>query len=266
MEYNDVVIEKNTGWHRVILSNERAQNKLTPHVVEALFSALSDCENDPTAKAFVLEGTGEYFCNGMDLVAASRGHDVRGAGGDRFIQLLKKITQSSVVVISKVDGKSAGGGVGLVAASDFVFASERSQFSLPEILWGLVPCTIAPFLIRRVGFRVCQSMTLSTLSLSAHKALKCGLVDSLDEQALPKLLHRLRVVAPEAIGRAKKYLSKVWLLDDEILDMALNELDLILKSPEVKQRLTDFAKTKRYPWEKKTPASNGSSSHMIKEG
>jgi len=249
MGHQHIITEKNNHWHRAILNNEGEQNKLTPHLVASLSAALEACERDAGATAFIIEGRGEYFCNGMDLVAASKGDAVRGAGGDDFIRLLKKMTRSSVVVIARVDGKAAGGGVGLMAACDFVFASERSQFSLPEILWGLVPCTIAPFLIRRMGYGPCQSMTLSTLPLDGIKAREYGLVDSLEEQALQKLLHRLRVVAPEAIGRAKQYLSRLWPLDDATLDFALNELELILASPEVKKRLDDFAETRRYPWE-----------------
>ena len=245
-----VVCERNQGWHRVAIKRAKHQNSLTPEVVGSLAEALASCERDSTARAFVLEGDGGYFSSGMDMIAAAEGHGARGAGGDAFLQLLDRFTTASVVVVSVVDGKASGGGVGLAAASDFVFATPTSQFSLPELLWGLLPCVVAPFLIRRVGFRVCQRMTLSTLPMDAQQALTCGLVDAIDDDALPRLLHRLRSVAPEGIVKAKRYLRRMWIVDDLMLDAALEQLDELLAAPEVIHRMREFAEHNRYPWEK----------------
>ncbi len=246
-------IERGQGWHRATLNAGDNQNKLTPEIVEGLWAALLACEADGAARAFLIEGSGGYFSNGMDLVAAAEGggagDGTGGPGGRRFMDLLQRLTTSSVVVISIVDGKASGGGVGLAAASDFVFATPRSQFSLPEILWGLLPCVVAPFLIRRVGVQVCQRLTLSSLPIDAVAAHAAGLVDSTDERALPQLLQRLRMVAPEAIGKAKRYLNGLWIINEPMRNFALQELDSLLAAPEVCQRLTDFAQHQRYPWE-----------------
>lgn len=244
-----VLNERGPSWHRVVLNASASQNKLSPEMVDQLFAALQACEADPAARALLIEGSGGHFSSGMDLVAASAGPGVKGAGGERFLHLLRRMTESTVVVVSVVDGKASGGGVGLAAASDFVFATPRSQFSLPEILWGLVPCLIAPFVIRRIGLQACQRMTLSTLPIGADAALACGLVDAVDDKALPQLLQRLRMVAPEGIGRAKRYLGRLALIDDAMLAFAQDELEQILAAPDVARRLHEFALSRRYPWE-----------------
>lgn len=247
---NDCVLnERGPSWHRVVLNAGATQNKLSPEMVDHLLAALEACEADPTARALLIEGSGGHFSSGMDLAAAATERAVKGSGGERFMQLLRRMTDSSVVVVSVVDGKASGGGVGLAAASDYVFATPRSQFSLPEILWGLVPCLIAPFLIRRIGFQACQRMTLSTLPIGADAALACGLVDAVGDQALAQLLQRLRMVAPEGIGRAKRYFSKLALINDAMLDLAQHELEQILAAPDVSARLQEFALSRRYPWE-----------------
>jgi len=251
MNTSSIKHEQLNGWHRVTFNRPEQQNTLTPDIVVSLANALTVCENDSSARAFVIEGSGEYFSNGMDLVSAAEGGGVRG-GGEEFLQLLKRFIVSPVVIVSMVDGKARGGGVGIVAASDFVYATPRSQFSLPEILWGLLPCTIAPFLIRRVGYRVCQQMTLSTLPVNSKLALDYGLVDSIEDHALSQLLQRLQMVAPEAIGKAKQYLSKLWIMDDAMLNGTLDELDILLKSTEVSQRLNEFKQSNTYPWEQLT--------------
>lgn len=245
-----LVCERNHDCHRVVIKRPEHQNSLTPEVISGLLDALESCERDSSARAFVIEGEGGYFSSGMDLVSAAEGGGARGAGGSAFLHLLDRFTTASVVVVSVVDGKASGGGVGLAAASDFAFATPQSQFSLPELLWGLLPCAVAPFLIRRVGFQVCQRMTLSTLPMDAHQALACGLVDAVDEAALPRLLQRLRAVAPESIGKAKRYLRRLWIVDEAMLETALDQLDEVLAAPEVARRLREFAEHNRYPWEK----------------
>ncbi|GAB2890543.1 hypothetical protein GCM10027093_26990 [Paraburkholderia jirisanensis] len=252
---NDLVLnERGANWHRVVLNAGASQNKLSPEVVDALRDALHACEADPAARALIIEGSAGYFSSGMDLEAAASGLVVKGSGGERFAALLRHMTQASVMVVSVVDGKASGGGVGLAAASDYVLATPRSIFSLPEILWGLVPCLIAPFLIRRVGFQACLRMTLSTMPVNAEAALACGLVDSLQADALPKLLQRLRMVAPQGIGRAKRYLGQLAALDDNVLEFAQTELERILSSADVALRLNDFAQNRRFPWESAAPA------------
>lgn len=257
MNTDCVLNERGPNWHRVVLNASATQNKLSPQVVDLLLAALTACEADSAARALLIEGSGGHFSSGMDLVAAAGGHAVKGSGGERFLTLLSRITNSSVVVVSIVDGKASGGGVGLAAASDYVFATPRSQFSLPEILWGLVPCLIAPFVMRRIGFQACQRMTLSTLPIGADAALACGLVDAIGEQALPALLQRLGMVAPEGIGRAKRYLGKLALINDAVLELAQDELEQILAAPDVATRLKQFALNRRYPWESLAPRRQG---------
>lgn len=249
-DINDVVTQRLPGHHRVVLNRPDRKNSLTPDVIDRMLEALLSCEQDGEAKALVLEGSGGCFSTGMDLAEAGAAEAVRERGGENFVRLMTHLAASSVVVIAKVEGQARGGGLGLMAACDFVFADERSEFSLPELLWGLVPCTIAPFLIRRIGHRACRSLTLSTLPISAREALACGLVDSLEPEAASRLLRRLNAIPRAAIGRAKTYLHGLSAVDDATLDRAVDELDRLLSAPDVVGRLRDYALTGRFPWER----------------
>jgi polyketide biosynthesis enoyl-CoA hydratase PksH len=75
-------------------------------------------------------------------------------------------------------------------------------------------------------------------------------VDAIDETMLPRLLQRLRSVAPEGIGKAKRYLRRLWIVDEAMLGAALDQLEEVLAAPEVARRLREFAQHNRYPWEK----------------
>lgn len=245
-------VHRDVAWHRVTLSCPERRNSLTPELVGSLARALADCEADPSARALVIEGMDGYFSIGMDLAAAAARTAVRGAGGEAFVRLLDRFTTADVVVISVVDGQASGGGLGLVAASDFVYATSRSQFSLPEAIWGLAPCLVAPFLIRRAGFRFCQRLALSTLPIDAQEAARGGLVDAVEElpsRALAILLNRLRRVQPASTGETKRYLRSLWMVDDAMLDRALDKLEQMLGSPRTRERLRGFADHQRLPWQ-----------------
>jgi polyketide biosynthesis enoyl-CoA hydratase PksH len=154
--------------------------------------------------------------------------------------------------VSTVDGRVAGGGVGLAAASDFVYATGRSTFALPEALWGLLPCCVLPFLIRRVGFQKAYAMTLSTQPVSAAEAAGCHLVDHVadsPEDAVRRLAYRLSKLDGVVIGEAKRYLATLWEVSKETERTAVAELDRLMATPAVRGRLAEYATAGTFPWE-----------------
>lgn len=220
-------------------------------VVKEIGAALDEAERVPGCRILLLEGGDGVFCTGMDLEEAAGG-DVAD-GGRAFYGLLRRFTETPVTVVARVDGRAAGGGVGLAAASDFVFASERSTFSLPEALWGLLPCCVLPFLIRRTGFQKAYAMTLSTQPVSAAEAAAFHLVDEVsdDPEALVRrLAYRLTKLDRAVVTDMKRYFRELWILSDETERVAVKEFGRLMSSPEVHQRLVDYATEKRFPWER----------------
>lgn len=246
---SDLLIQKQGGIYTVTLNRPDIKNSLTPIIVRSLLNIITDCEMDTTCRCLRIRSSGDHYCNGMDLAEAGRQTVIETEDGRLFGELLNRITRSSVIVIAEVQGHVKGGGVGLVAACDFVFCEPHCEFSLPELLWGLTPYTVAPFIIRRCGHQVCRRMTLSTLPISARDAKDCGLVDSTELNKANVLLRRIQMVASEGIGKAKHYLHGLWSIDQQMLDNAVTELNTTLNSPEVQERLRSFAESNRFPWE-----------------
>lgn len=233
----------------VTLARPERQNTLTAALLSDLHHALDLAQASPDCRVVTLSGAGGVFCAGMDFhEAAAPG----GRGGEAFLELLKRLARVPRVVVACVDGRVAGGGVGLAAASDFVFATERSQFSLPEALWGLLPCCVAPFLVRRVGFQRAYAMALGTHPVGARQAERFHLVDEVAEDPEPlvrRLLFRLSRVEEETIGEVKAYFGKMWIISDEMEHTALRELTRILGSHVAQRRITDFVTRQKLPWD-----------------
>lgn len=234
-----------------------------------LHAALDAAEEDPDCRILLLTSTLGVFCTGMNLAAAGRSTVPdgvstadTGAGaaesgarrtGGAFFDLLRRFTLSPVVIACAVDGQVAGGGVGLVAAADLILATERSTFALPEALWGLLPCCVLPFLLRRTGFQRAYSMTLTTRPVGAAEAAGFGLVDELGPD-LTALSRRIALRAARldtaTVASLKRYVHALWPLPDESRELAVGELDRLMALPAVRERLSAFAASGRYPWER----------------
>jgi len=219
-------------------------------LIGELHEALDLAERSPDCRMVVLQGSDGTFSTGMDFAEAVSDGNRDGAG---FFALLRRFTTVPRVVVSIVDGQVAAGGVGLVAASDLVYASSRSTFALPEALWGLLPCAVLPFLIRRVGFQPAYAMTLSTLPLSAAEAAACHLVDTVADQPtapLRRLTYRLTKLDGSVIGEMKRYAGRLWPVSDDVQRLAVDEFARLVGSPAVQRRMADFATHRRMPWER----------------
>jgi len=123
-----------------------------------------------------------------------------------------KLATGPYVTVAHVKGKANAGGVGFVAACDIVVADQTAQFSLSEMLFGLHPACVLPFLIRRIGFQKAHAITLLTQPISVAQAQQYGLVDSVDADSdalLRRHLMRLRRLSKPAIRRYKSYVNRL---------------------------------------------------------
>jgi polyketide biosynthesis enoyl-CoA hydratase PksH len=232
------------------------QNSIDDKLVDQLNAALDAAEADRQCRILLLTSAPGVFSTGMNLTAAGRSDGDPGAraeqAGGAFFDLLNRFTATPVVVVSAVDGRVAGGGVGLVAASDLVYATERSTFALPEALWGLLPCCVLPFLVRRVGFQRAYTMMLTTTPVTAAVAAGRGLVDEVAGDLTPmvrRLSSRVGKLDPVTIGDLKRYGRSLWPIDGDTRRLAVSELSRLMAQPAVQDRLTAFAEHGRFPWE-----------------
>ena len=119
--------------------------------------------------------TDEVFCQGLSLDADAVEHpDV-----EAFAALLGTLIDAPKPTVAVIDGQALGGGLGLAAACDWVMASKRSTFGLPELLWGLLPAIIWPVVASRMSTRAALAWVLHAQSRPAEAALAAGLVDEL---------------------------------------------------------------------------------------
>lgn len=200
------------------LNRPGVRNALDEELRTALLAAFDDLGKQAGVRVLVLAGRGAAFCAGGDLgrmeVAAkfSKARAQRDAG--RFAKLLYRIHTYPKPVVARVHGAAFAGGMGLVAASDLVLASEEAAFSLPETRIGLVPAMISPYLVRAMGEQQARRYMLTGERLSARDAARLGFVhECVDPAELDACVERicanLAAAGPRALARAKTLLARV---------------------------------------------------------
>jgi methylglutaconyl-CoA hydratase len=152
---------------------------------DALIATLRDealaLAGDATVGVLVLAGAGPSFCAGADLGWMRRMRDYdeqRNLDDARIVaDMFHAIAALPMPVIARVHGAALGGGAGLLAISDIAIATDDTQIGFTEARVGILPATIAPYVIRRIGIAAARTAFLRAHRMSAAEAHRLGLVD-----------------------------------------------------------------------------------------
>jgi len=188
-------------------------NALPLALLRHLADEINGLASNSGLKAIVLRSGGDgAFCAGASFDEMKAVTDQ--AGGKEFFsgfaQVILAMTRAPQFVVTRVHGKVAGGGVGLVAASDYSVAVKGASLKLSELAVGLGPFVIGPVVERRLGTGPFTDMAIDADWRDADWAERHGLysrvfddVASMDA-ALAKLMDFLASTNPEAIRQMKK--------------------------------------------------------------
>ncbi len=234
-----------------------ANNTINDRLIEEFTRVLDQCETQ--ARVVVLEGSPQVFCFGADF----KGIQERFAGGAPYealdpgpmYDLWLRLASGPYVSIAHVRGQANAGGIGFVAACDLVICDETATFGLSELLFGLMPACVLPFLVRRMGHAKANYMTLMTEPVGALCARDWGLVDEVaadSQNALRKKLLRLRRLSKTALRRYKRYMAA---LDGSLSadrQLALDANREVFSDTANIARIARYVTTGQFPWEGET--------------
>lgn len=252
-----VLLERRGSLLLATLNRPESGNTLNAGLIAAVHDALDRLETDASLRALAVRGRDGVFCEGMDFAeAAATDVPDMAALRDRiapFWRLLARFASVPKTVVAVIDGKVSAGGLGLAAASDLVIATPRSNFLLSELMFGLVPATIAPFLVRRIGWQPAWRMTLTASRLGAEEARGLNLIDDLaddPDDALRRLMIRTDRMDPGAVAAAKAYFNALAPMDAETERRALDAICARIGDPAVMDGIRRFIQGEGLPWRK----------------
>jgi len=185
--YTTLELVVDGGVATVVLNRPDVHNAFDEASIAELTAALVHLGKANNVRAVVLAGAGPSFCAGADLkwmkrmAGFTRAQNLADARG--LAAMLATLHDLPKPTIARVHGGAFGGGVGLVACCDVAIATQDAIFAFSEARLGLIPATIAPYIVEAVGPRTARRLFLTGERFSAAEAFRVGLLHDL---ALPQ--------------------------------------------------------------------------------
>ena len=191
-----------------------ASNSLPSAILNDLAKTINDVGIDNRVKVIVLRSSGERaFCAGAsfeELMAVSDAEQgTKFFSG--FAHVINAMRKCHKLIIGRVQGKAVGGGVGLIAATDYAIATEDSSIKLSELAVGIGPFVVGPAVERKIGVSGFSQLAIdATEWRSAEWAKRHGLYSEIHksisdvDDSVNSLADRLAHSSPDAMLQLKK--------------------------------------------------------------
>jgi methylglutaconyl-CoA hydratase len=227
-----------------------ASNSLPSFLLEKLENSFNELSQDLSIRVIILKSEKEeVFCAGAsfdELLAIQNIADgiTFFSGFGKVVNAMRKCTKP---IIGRIQGKTVGGGVGLIAACDYAMASEKAFIKLSEISIGIGPFVVEPAITRKIGVAAIGELAFNpTMWQNAYWAKEKGLyarvfktINELDKE-VQILAEQLNSYSPEALQNLKRILwdgTGNW---DEVLSDRAKICGKLVLSDETKTALKKF--------------------------
>ncbi|MFI4978212.1 MAG: enoyl-CoA hydratase-related protein [Solirubrobacterales bacterium] len=163
---------------RITLNRPERRNALSMRLSEELVSALELVQNSETVKVLVIQGAAGTFCAGDDITEmglwGNANQIVRRVRG--YQRMADTLADLDKITISAVDGFAVGGGLEITMACDFVIATRRAIWGMPEVDVGITPGWGGTTrMARLIGRRMTKEINLLGALHPASRAADLGL-------------------------------------------------------------------------------------------
>ncbi|MEM9047673.1 MAG: crotonase/enoyl-CoA hydratase family protein [Pseudomonadota bacterium] len=251
------------GVARLTLNRPDRHNAMSARMMDELRTAAYRLGENPDVRVVVLTGAGKSFCAGGDLrwmMAQIEADRVgRMTEARRLADMLRALNAMPKPLIGCIQGNAFGGGLGLIAVCDVAIAALTVRLALTETRLGLIPATIAPYVLARMGEGKARRVFMSARAFGAQEAVALDLLthavpaDALDAaieaEALPYLS-----VAPGAVAAAKALARRLGpAIDDTVIEDSIRRLADVWEGEEAKAGIAAFLDKTAPPWAGQTP-------------
>ena len=229
-----------------------ASNSFVTELLDRLTDELRKVSSNKDVSLIVLKSEGEKaFCAGAsyDELLAISSPDEGTSFFSGFANVINAMRECTQPIIGRIQGKAVGGGVGLIAACDYVFACEAAAVRLSELSIGIAPLVIAPAVQRKIGIAGFSELAMSPKEWkNAYWALEKGLyskvynsIKEMDKE-LDFFNSAMASYNPEALRAIKKILWEGTTSWNQLLANRAEISGKLALMPASKAILTSFKK------------------------
>ena len=213
-EYETLRLERDArGVVTVTMDRPEVRNAFDPVLIDELSRAADELAADPTVRVVVLTGAGDVFSTGADLnwmkSMKDYTHEENVADSTRLDGMFRALWDLPQPLIGRINGLALGGGTGLTAVCDIAIASEAAGFAFTEVLLGLAPAVISPYVLRKTSLSFARAVFVTGERFSAERAREAGLVHEVVppgglDAAVEAAVRRCLSAGPIAAAAAKR--------------------------------------------------------------
>jgi isohexenylglutaconyl-CoA hydratase len=246
------------------LNRPEVRNALSAQMVQEIQATFDAIAGDRGVRVVVIRGTGGTFCAGGDIKnmqAASAAPptgavDETRAGNRRYGAMLQTIDEAPQATIAVVEGAALGGGIGFASTADITIAKADAQFAMTEVMLGVVPAAISPFVVRRIGLTAARRFAVSGARLDGHGAKAVGFAhevaetaDALDAAVVAAIKQILKC-APGAVAETKWLMLRAAspVAMGDLLEAAADSFAAAVRAPEGREGTAAFIEKRKPAW------------------
>lgn len=259
MSFENIIFKAENGIATIWFNRPKALNALNNALFDELDQALDMVREDTDIRVLILTGSGDKaFVAGADIVELQQMNPLQGKYFSRKGQkVFSKIEDLPIPAIAAVNGYALGGGSEAALACDFIYASEKAVFGLPEINLGLIPgFGGTQRLARLVGNNRAKEMVFTGKNITARQAYEYGMVNQVfaPEELMDAVMKTAGIIASK--GKVSLRAAKEVILNGTNVDLETgNRIEndafgLTMASEDAKEGTSAFL-------EKRKPAFKG---------
>ncbi|MCB1390902.1 MAG: crotonase/enoyl-CoA hydratase family protein [Rhodobacteraceae bacterium] len=246
------------GVATLTLNRVERHNAMNAAMIDELAQAAALLAADDAVRVVVLTGAGASFCAGGDLcwmqgqMAASATERAEGAG--RLAATLGALNALPKPLIGRIQGQAFGGGMGLISVCDVAVGVTGAKFGFTETRLGLIPATIGPYVLARMGEAMARRVFMSARLFEAEEAVTLGLLakavppEALDAAVEAEVKPYL-ACAPGAVARAKSLAQRLGgAITPEEVAYSIDQLVACWESDETAEGIAAFFGKRKARW------------------
>ena len=259
MQYETLMVDVAGHVATVTLNRPEMRNAFNETMIADVTAAFTALGARDDVRAIVLAGSGKAFCAGADLnwmrKMAGYSDEENRADAMCLARMLSAVYRCPKPVVARVHGDAYAGGIGLVCTADIVIAADTVHFCLSEARLGLMPATIAPYVIRALGEQASRRYFVTAEAFDCATAQRLGLVsemvsvDALDA-TVQRVVDALVANSPNAVRECKQLVQDVagQTLDDALIEDTANRIARIRASDEGRDGVASFLEKRAPRW------------------
>ena len=240
------------------LNSPERRNALSARMMNELSAFARHVHDRKDIRVVVISGVGGTFCAGGDLTwmkaQINANREMRLAEARRLAMMLKDLNEIPLPLIGRVEGAALGGGVGMACVCDIAIASRDCRIGLTETRLGLIPATIGPYVVARMGEARARQVVMSGRVFGGDEAVALGIVarsvnpEEMDSAVADEVAPFLELPQGPP-GRAKALVRSLGpRIDEAVIEASIQRLADTWETEEACEGIAAFLERRKPRW------------------